>query len=194
MTQMPITISGNLTANPEFRRFDASGAQLCKLRVATSRRYPTNEKDAKNNTVWQDTDNLYIDVECWGQLAVNAAASLRRGFPVLVSGYLVTDVWDQETPGENGEMATTSRYSTKIRASKVAFELSNFQVSSARTNSAGNTLQGQEPVALKTAEDLAVETAEGRVSAEDGALSPAPAAANAAGHAGSGQDEETPPF
>ncbi|WP_291313423.1 single-stranded DNA-binding protein [Corynebacterium sp. UBA2622] len=167
MSQMPITVSGNLTADPEFRTFDGSGAKLCKFRVATSRRYPTSETDSSNNPVWQDTDNLYIDVECWGQLAVNAAASLRRGFPVLVAGYLVTDVWDQEIADHVGEMKTVSRYSTKIKAGKVAFELSNYQVSSMRSSASGNTLAGQQPVTVRTPEDLATGVAEPRVSAED---------------------------
>lgn len=182
MTQMPITISGNLTANPEFRRFDNTGAQLCRFRVATSRRYRTNDTDANNNPVWQDTDNLYIDVECWGQLAVNVAVSLRRGFPVLVSGHLVTDVWDQEITDDQGEAKTISRYSTKIKASKVAFELSNFQVSSVRTGAASNTLEGQQPLVPKTSEDLATTAGEAPVSAEDGAL--AARAAQPAGVAG----------
>lgn len=190
MTQMPITISGNLAAEPEFRRFESSGAQLCKLRVATSRRYPTGDRDENNNTIWQDTDNLYIDVECWGQLAVNAKASLRRGFPVVVTGYLVTDVWDKEVTDSTGATTTSPRYSTKIKAGKVAFELSNFQVSSVRTNAAGNTLQGQQPVEVKTAEELADASTEEPVSAEDGALP----GRNGAAQGLSGASEGAPPF
>ena len=173
MSQMPITISGNLTADPEYRTFDGSGAKLAKFRVATSRRYLTNETDANNNPVWHDTDNLYIDVECWGQLAVNVAASLRRGFPVIATGYLVTDVWDQEIADSTGETKTVSRYSTKIKAGKVAFELSNYQVSSMRSNTSGNTLAGHQPVTVRTPEDLVAAAGggltEARVSAEDGA-------------------------
>ncbi|SDR74937.1 single-stranded DNA-binding protein [Corynebacterium timonense] len=190
MTQMPITICGNLTTDPEFRRFDNSGAQLCKLRVATSRRYPTGETDDKNKPIWQDTDNLYIDVECWGQLAVNAKASLCKGFPVVVTGYLVTDVWDREVADPTGEASGGTRYHYKIKAGKVAFELSNFQVSSVRTTAAGNTLEGQQPVRPKTAEDFADASAEQRLSAEDGAL----AGSNTAAHGRAGAQEEAAPF
>ncbi|MDY5786290.1 single-stranded DNA-binding protein [Corynebacterium sp.] len=153
MSQMPVTINGNLIADPEFRTFEDTGSTLCKIRVATSRRYRTEEKDPKGAPIWKDTDNLYVDVECWGQLAVNVGASLRKGFPVVVCGYLITDVWEKELE-ENGAKKTEARYTTKLKATRVGFELSNFQVSSLRSSAAGNTLEGQEPVTLQSAEDL----------------------------------------
>ncbi|WP_342318300.1 single-stranded DNA-binding protein [Corynebacterium mayonis] len=154
MSQMPVTISGNLTANPEFQKFEESGAKLCKLRVATSRRYRTEETDAQGNPVWNDTDVLYVTVECWGQLAVNAAVSLRKGFPVLVTGLFVSESWQKEVFDHLGNSKEETQYKTKLKASRIGFELSNFQVSSVRTNVSGNTLEGQEKMEAKTAEDL----------------------------------------
>ncbi|WKD57141.1 Single-stranded DNA-binding protein [Corynebacterium capitovis DSM 44611] len=191
MTQLPITISGNLIADPEFRQFESSGAQLCKMRVATSRRVRTEDKDDSGRTIWNDTDHLYIDVECWGQLAVNATASLRKGFPVIATGYLVTDVWEQVKTEEDGSEKKLTRYSTKLKAGRVAFELSNFQVSSQRTSSNGNTPTGMEPVEVRTATELGA--SEPRVSAEDSITPPRKPALVGAG-VPSTSEGDTPPF
>ena len=63
MSQLPITLSGNLTDDPVIKTFD-TGSTLTRMRVATSRRVRTETEDANGNAQWADTDLLYIDVEC----------------------------------------------------------------------------------------------------------------------------------
>lgn len=149
MAQLPITISGNLIDDPKHLKFK-TGTMLTKLRVATSRRVSTEEKDDNGNVIWQDTDPLYLDVECWGQLAVNVKASLKKGLPVLVVGRLVTESWEE--PADNGESIT--RYRTILKANQVALELSRHQASWKATNVAEHSVEGLEAPELKTAEDL----------------------------------------
>ena len=60
------------------------------MRVASSR----SVRDDEQESGWRDYDNLFLDVEAWGQLAVNTASSLHKGFPVLVVGSLVTQEWE----------------------------------------------------------------------------------------------------
>lgn len=191
MSQMHITVSGNVIFAPEFIRFD-NDKYLTKFRVATSRAYRSGETDKNNNPIWQETDVLYLDVECWGQLAVNAGASLFRGAPVIVTGHLVTDVWeDPSDPDDNGK--PRAKQKIILKAARVAFDLSNHQVSSKKTTAQSNTPNGMEQVEVKSAADLAAEATPVRRSAEDqvasqGAPAGAPAGASAAGSAG----EEAP--
>lgn len=45
---------------------------------------------------WEDGETIWYAVKAWRTLAVNVAASVRTGEPVVVSGKLVADVWKRE--------------------------------------------------------------------------------------------------
>lgn len=129
MSQTITTITGNLINDPYNRRFP-SGAELTKFRVAASRRRPTDKTSDEGKPVWEDVDNLYIEVECWGTLAANADASLRKGSPVIVVGRLVTETWQEETSEktEFGDPVHVTRSKIMIKAHHIGFELTNYQV------------------------------------------------------------------
>jgi single-strand DNA-binding protein len=74
-----ITISGNLTADPEMR-FTPGGHAVCNFTVA----YTPRERDASGE--WKDGDVQYWNVAAWRALGENIAESLVRGDPVIVSG------------------------------------------------------------------------------------------------------------
>lgn len=74
-----ITISGNLTRDPEVR-FLQTGTAVTSLRVASSDR----KRDDNGN--WTDGDPCYLDVTVWRQTGENAAESLRKGDGVLITG------------------------------------------------------------------------------------------------------------
>jgi single-strand DNA-binding protein len=76
-----ITISGNLTRDPEVR-FLQTGTAVTSLRVGASDR----KKDENGN--WTDGDPCYLDVTVWRQTGENVAESLRKGDAVLISGRL----------------------------------------------------------------------------------------------------------
>lgn len=166
MSQLPITLSGNLTDDPVCKTFD-TGTTLTRMRVATSRRVRTDSEDENGNAQWADTDLLYIDVECWGQLAVNTRVSLEKGMPVVVVGRLVSDKW---TDAEGN-----TRYKHIIKANQIALELTRFQVSSRSTSVQKRTLKGMEEVAETTREDIAEEngtvSTNGNTNGADGAAS-----------------------
>lgn len=148
MSQLPITLSGNLTDDPVCKAFD-TGTTLTRMRVATSRRVRTDSEDENGNAQWADTDLLYIDVECWGQLAVNTRVSLSKGMPVVVVGRLVSDKW---TDSEGN-----TRYKHIIKANQIALELTRFQVSSRSTSVQKHTPKGMDEVAETTRDDLVEE-------------------------------------
>src|ERR1700722_16667102 len=78
----PITVVGNLVADPELR-FTASGQPVATFRIASTPRVmdrATNE--------WKDGDSLFLSCNVWRQAAENVAESLQRGMRGIVSGGL----------------------------------------------------------------------------------------------------------
>jgi len=78
----PITVVGNLVADPELR-FTASGQPVATFRVASTPRI----RDAASGE-WKDGDSLFLTCNVWRQAAENVAESLQRGMRVIVSGRL----------------------------------------------------------------------------------------------------------
>ncbi|HYO40600.1 MAG TPA: single-stranded DNA-binding protein [Nocardioidaceae bacterium] len=80
--ETPITVVGNLTADPELR-FTPSGAAVANFTVASTPR----TFDRQSND-WKDGEALFLNCSVWRQAAENAAESLTRGMRVIVSGRL----------------------------------------------------------------------------------------------------------
>ena len=80
--ETPITVVGNLTADPELR-FTPSGAAVANFTVASTPR--TFDKQTND---WKDGEALFLNCSVWRQAAENAAESLTRGMRVIVSGRL----------------------------------------------------------------------------------------------------------
>jgi single-strand DNA-binding protein len=78
----PITVVGNLTADPELR-FTPSGAAVANFTVASTPR----TFDRQSNE-WRDGEALFLNCSVWRQAAENAAESLTRGMRVIVTGRL----------------------------------------------------------------------------------------------------------
>jgi single-strand DNA-binding protein len=81
--ETPVTIVGNLTADPELR-FTPSGAAVANFTVASTPRFFDRQSGA-----WKDGEALFMRCACWRQLAENVAESLTRGARVIVRGQLV---------------------------------------------------------------------------------------------------------
>lgn len=78
----PITVVGNLVADPELR-YTPNGAAVANFRVAsTPRRY-----DAQSGQ-WVDGDALFLTCNVWRQAAEHVANSLNKGDRVIVNGRL----------------------------------------------------------------------------------------------------------
>jgi single-strand DNA-binding protein len=80
--ETPITVVGNLTADPELR-FTPSGAAVANFTVASTPR----TFDRQTNE-WKDGEALFLNCSVWRQAAENAAESLVKGSRVIVSGRL----------------------------------------------------------------------------------------------------------
>lgn len=80
--ETPITIVGNLVADPELR-YTPNGAAVANFRVATTpRRY-----DAQSGQ-YVDGEPLFMTCSLWKQAAENLANSLAKGQRVIVTGVL----------------------------------------------------------------------------------------------------------
>lgn len=83
-----VTITGNLTADPDLRS-TGGGTPVCSLRVAVNGR----RKDQSGN--WVDKPN-YFNVVVWGAQGQNCANYLSKGRPVAVDGRLDWREWQDK--------------------------------------------------------------------------------------------------
>lgn len=81
-----VTITGNLTSDPELRSLP-SGTSVCSLRVAVN----TRRKDSSGE--WVDKPN-YFNVTVWGAQGENCARYLAKGRAVAVAGRLEWREWE----------------------------------------------------------------------------------------------------
>lgn len=90
----PITVVGNLVADPELR-FIPSGAAVANFRIASTPRTFNRETNQ-----WEDGEALFLTCNCWRQMAENVAESLTKGMRVVVTGKLRQRSY-QTREGEN---------------------------------------------------------------------------------------------
>lgn len=108
--ETPITLVGNVVADPELR-FTPAGAAVANFRVAST---PRTFDRATNE--WKDGEALFLSVSVWRQQAENVAETIRRGMRVIVVGRL-----GQRQFEKDGER----RSSYEIQAEEVAPALKN---------------------------------------------------------------------
>ena len=97
-------IVGNLGDDPEIR--EVGETSVCKLRIATSRKYKDRSDDWVEDTQWHS-------VVVWGKQGENCKEYLGKGSPVYVEGRLQTRSWETD----EGE----KKYKTEIVAQVVQF-------------------------------------------------------------------------
>ena len=84
MHATPITVVGNAVTTPD-RRKTESGHSVASFRVASTERRYDRELGA-----WGDGRSLFLQVNCWRQLADNVHRSIVKGDPVVIVGHLFT--------------------------------------------------------------------------------------------------------
>lgn len=80
--ETPLTVIGNLTADPEIR-FIPSGSAVANFTIASTPR--TYNRDSGQ---WEDGEALFMRCSIWNQPAENVAESLYKGMRVIASGRL----------------------------------------------------------------------------------------------------------
>jgi single-strand DNA-binding protein len=75
-----VILVGNLGADPEMR-YTAGGTAVCRLSVATSRRFTDKQGNRQEETAWHRVD-------VWGKMAETCAQYLSKGRQVYIEGRL----------------------------------------------------------------------------------------------------------
>lgn len=149
MAQQLVTLTGNLTADPELR-FTPSGHAVASFTVAVNNGYRNADGD------WVDGEALFQRVACWRDLAEHVAESLRRGNRVLVTGRLVSRQYEDKDgvtrwvtdfiADEVGAALTRATATVKqIRRDGAAAATADAWAASADTASAAPALNGAAP-------------------------------------------------
>jgi single stranded DNA-binding protein len=87
-----ITLTGNLTADPEIRYFD-SGTAKAEFSVAVNRVWNDASGEKKEHT-------SYFKVEAWKYLAEDVIRVLQKGVRVTVRGTIEQKSWDDKETGD----------------------------------------------------------------------------------------------
>src|SRR3954463_14759322 len=127
--ETPITVVGNLTADPELR-FTPSGAAVANFTVASTPR----TFDRQTNE-WKDGEALFLNCSVWRQAAENAAESLVRGMRGIVSGRLKARSYETR----EGEKRTVF----KLAAGEVARSLKSAPAKVSKPSRSGSGGGGQ---------------------------------------------------
>ena len=88
---LALTITGNLTADPELNH-SRGGTPVASVIVATTPRHYDRAAD-----IWADEETIYLRCTAWRHTAQNIAASLRKGDRVLVRGKLRQHTYTTDT-------------------------------------------------------------------------------------------------
>lgn len=88
-----ITITGNLTRDPELRQ--AGQSQVANFAIAST---PRQFDKATND--WKDGETIFMDCAAWGEIGQNVAHSLRKGMAVIAQGALKSRTY-QTNEGAN---------------------------------------------------------------------------------------------
>jgi single-strand DNA-binding protein len=107
MFETPFTVVGTIITDPIRRR--VGDQEVYKFRVASNSRRRTAEGQ------WEPGNSLYVSVNCWGKLVKGVGASLGKGDPVIVVGYVYTSAYD--------DREGVRRSSLEVRATAVGPDL-----------------------------------------------------------------------
>lgn len=87
-----VLLAGRLTRDPELR-YLPSGMAVCKLGLASSRRFRTRDGDNREET-------LFINVTCWGKTAEFVGETFKKGRPLIIEGRLQSNEWEDKNTGQ----------------------------------------------------------------------------------------------
>lgn len=86
--EVTLTITGNLTSDPELR-YTQGGAAVAGFTVAA-----TPKTFDRNSNEWKDGETLFQRCSIWKEAAENATESLQKGMRVIVTGRLKSRSYD----------------------------------------------------------------------------------------------------
>lgn len=91
MSNADVTVTGNLTVDPELK-FGESGTARLSFSIASNRRYQVGSE-------WKE-ETSFFNVVAWRGIAESAAAVLEKGIPVIIKGRLEQRSWEDKESGQ----------------------------------------------------------------------------------------------
>lgn len=82
MNETPVTVVGNLTADPELR-YSQAGIAVANMTIASTPRHFD-----KQSNEWKDSPTLFLRAAAWREFAEHIAGSLTKGTRVIAQGVL----------------------------------------------------------------------------------------------------------
>lgn len=87
-----VILMGNLTRDPELR-YTAKGTTICRIGMATNRRWKTESGEPREETT-------FVDVDAFGRAAETMGQYLKKGRSLVVEGRLKLDQWEDKQTGQ----------------------------------------------------------------------------------------------
>jgi len=84
-----VVLAGNLTRDPELK-YLPSGTAVCEFALAINRKWKGQNGEQKEEV-------SFLDCQAWGRTAEVIAEHVKKGNPLLVSGYLKQERWDDQS-------------------------------------------------------------------------------------------------
>ena len=101
MTDNNVTITGNLTREPELR-FTPTGQATATFGIAVNRTWTDRQSQERKEST------SFFDIVAWGSLAENAATSLTKGARVVVTGRLDQRSWESAEGDKRSKVEITA--------------------------------------------------------------------------------------
>ena len=101
MTDNNVTITGNLTREPELR-FTPTGQATANFGIAVNRTWTDRQSQERKEST------SFFDIVAWGPLAENAATSLTKGTRVVVTGRLDQRSWESAEGDKRSKVEITA--------------------------------------------------------------------------------------
>lgn len=121
MYNSPVTITGRIVDDPAYHLTPDKKDGVMRIRVASSRSYL---KDGE----WKNSDVLYVNVEAWGRLGVNAHQALLKGTAVIIQGILYTNTWVIQEGKDTPDGKDVIRQDNRLRATSIGVDMSFYKV------------------------------------------------------------------
>lgn len=132
--ETPITIIGNLTADPELR-FLQNGSAVANFSVASTPR--TYNRQSQQ---WEDGEPMFLRCSAWNQLGEHVAESLQKGMRVIVQGNLRQRSWQTD----NGEKRSAFEVDVQEVGPSLRFAVASVQRAQAQQGFDGGQQQAQQ--------------------------------------------------
>lgn len=121
MFNSPITITGRIVEDPTYYLNKDKTDGVLRLRIASSRSFLKEQE-------WKNVDQLYLTVEAWGRLGINAHQALVKGTAVIIQGILYTNSWKVPAPEIESPDKEESRHEIRLRASSIGVDMNYYKV------------------------------------------------------------------